>query len=305
VEVSEANKHESSKVEAYIPLPDDPRYSRVAARQGFEDIAVAYDRARPGYPGALFDALEAGCGLRASDRILEVGCGTGQATRSLAERGYEITGVELGEHLASLARENLGHYPNVTIEVGSFEDADLGSERFDLVFSATAFHWVDPEIGYAKAARVLEPGGHLALVTNAHVAGGTQDLIADAVQDIHRRIAPEVGPWQFATVSEVAGRASATSDIAELWSRVDRSFVPPPPVDHLFESPTVSRFPWTAVYDRDGYLAMLATQSIYVLMEPQRRGELLTSIGDVIDDRLDGHITKQYLAILAVARRRA
>ena len=67
----------------------------------------------------------------------------------------------------------------------------------------------------------------------------------------------------------------------------------------------MSRFPWTAVYDRDGYLAMLATQSIYVLMEPQRRRELLNSIGDVIDDRLDGHITKQYLAILAVARRRA
>ena len=125
-------------------------------------------------------------------------------------RGYEITCVELGEHLASLARENLGHYPNVTIEVGSFGDADFGSQVFDLVFSATAFHWVDPEIGYAKAARVLEPGGHLALVTDAHVAGGTQDLIADTVQDIHRSIAPEVGPWQFATVSE--GRGASVGD---------------------------------------------------------------------------------------------
>jgi SAM-dependent methyltransferase len=193
----------------------------------------------------------------------------------------------------------------VRIEVVSFEDADLGSELFDLVFSATAFHWVDPEIGYSKAARVLKPGGHLALVTNAHVGGGTQDLIADAVQDIHRRIAPEVGPWQFATVSQVAERALATGDIAELWSRVDRSFAPPPPVNHLFEEPTVSRFPWTAEYDRDGYLAMLATQSIYVLMEPERRRELLAGIGDVIDDRLFGQITKQYLAILATARKRA
>ena len=189
----------------------------------------------------------------------------------------------------------------MTITVASFEDADLGSERFDLVFSATAFHWVDPEIGYPKVARVLKPGGYLALVTNAHVAGGTQDLIADAVQDIHRRIAPEVGPWQFATVSQVADRAAATGDIAELWSRVDRSFVPPPVVNHLFEPPIVSLFPWMAEYDRDGYLAMLGTQSIYVLMDPEPRTDLLNGIGDVIDDRLDGHITKQYLAILATA----
>ena len=223
--VTDRHASDASKIEAYIPLPDDPLHSRARAREGFERIAVAYDRARPGYPSELFAVLDTECGLSASDRVLEVGSGTGQATRSLAERGYEVTCVELGENLASLARENLRRYPNVTITVASFEDADLGSERFDLVFSATAFHWVDPEIGHPKVARVLKPGGYLALVTNAHVAGGTQDLIADAVQDIHRRIAPEVGLWQFATVSQVAERAAATGDIAELWSRVDRSFV--------------------------------------------------------------------------------
>jgi SAM-dependent methyltransferase len=302
--VSESDERDAGKVEAYIPLPDDPRYSRVAAREGFEDIAVAYDRARPGYPAAMFDALEADCALRASDRILEVGCGTGQATRSLAAREFEITCVELGESLASLARENLARHTNVIVEVGSFEDAELGSQAFDLVFSATAFHWVDPHVGYPKAARVLRPSGHLALVTNAHVAGGTQDQIADDVQDLHRRIAPEVGPWQFATVADVRARATTTDDIAELWSRVDRSFVTPPRVAHLFERPKLSLFPWTADYDRDGYLAMLATQSIYVLMEPARRAELFAGMGDVIDDCLDGRITKQYLAILATARRR-
>jgi SAM-dependent methyltransferase len=295
---------DGSKVEVYIPLPDDPRYSRASAREGFERIAVAYDQARPGYPRALFAALDSECGLNASERILEIGCGTGQATRSLAERGCEIHCVELGENLAALARNNLGGYPNVTIEVASFEDADLGSEDFDLVFSATAFHWINPAIGYPKVARVLGPGGHLALVTNAHVAGGTQDFIADAVQDVHRAIAPEVGPWQFATITEVRERAAGSGDIAELWSRVDRSFVAAPRVDHLFEQPSVSLFPWTAGYDRDGYLAMLATQSIYILMEPERRDELLAGIGQVIDDYLDGHITKQYLAILGTARRR-
>jgi SAM-dependent methyltransferase len=297
---------DARKIEAYIPLPDDPRYSRVSARAGFERIAVGYDQARPGYPPALFAALDARCGLNASDRLLEIGCGTGQATRSLAQRGCEIHCVELGENLAALARDNLHGYPNVTIEVVSFEDAALRASGFDLVFSATAFHWVDPAVGYPKVAHVLRPGGCLALVTNAHVAGGTQDLIAEAVQALHARIAPEVGPWQFATVAQVADRAEAANgDIAELWSKVDRTFVAPPRIDHLFESPAVSLHSWIADYDRDGYLAMLATQSIYILMDPERRDELLAGIGQVIDERLDGHITKQYLAILATARRRA
>jgi SAM-dependent methyltransferase len=250
--------------------------------------------------------LDAGCGLKASDRILEIGCGAGQATRSLAERGCEIHCVELGASLAAIARDNLNGYPTVTIEVVSFEDAALEAEGFDLVFSATAFHWIDPAIGYPKVASVLRPGSYLALVTNAHVAGGTQDRIAEAVQELHRAIAPEVGPWQFASIAQVTARAEAANgDIAELWSRVDRSFVAPPPVDDLFEPPTVSLFPWTAEYDRDGYLAMLATQSIYVLMDPERRNGLLAGIGQVIDEHLDGHITKQYLAILATARKQS
>jgi SAM-dependent methyltransferase len=295
----------ASKIEAYIPLPDDPRYSRARAREGFERIAVAYDQARPGYPPALFAGLVSTCALDASHRVLEIGCGTGQATRSLAERGCEIRCVELGENLAALARHNLDGYPNVTIDVVSFEDADIGFEAIDLVFSATAFHWIDPTVGYPKVARVLRPNGYLALVTNAHVAGGTQDLIADAVQALQADIAPEVGPWQFATVAQVADRAEAAGgDIAELWSKVDRTFVAPPRVDHLFESPAVSLHPWMAEYDTDGYLAVLATQSVYILMEPERRDELFAGIGQVIDEHLDGHITKQYLAILATARKR-
>jgi SAM-dependent methyltransferase len=303
--MADAPNPRKGRTEAYIPLPDDPRYSRTSAREGFERIAVAYDQARPGYPPALFAALASTCGLNASDRVLEIGCGTGQATRSLAERGCEIRCVELGENLAALARDNLDGYPNVTIDVVSFEDADLAPEDFDLVFSATAFHWVDPAVGYQKVARVLRQSGCLALVTNAHVAGGTQDLIAEAVQALNGKIAPEIGPWQFATVAEVADRAAAASgDVAELWSKVDRSFVAPPRVDHLFEPPTVSLHPWLAEYDRDGYLAMLATQSIYILMDTTRRDELLAGIGHAIDEQLNGHITKQYLAILATARKR-
>jgi SAM-dependent methyltransferase len=101
--------------------------------------------------------------------------------------------VELGARLAALARDNLGGYANVTIEVNSFENAELGSGDFDLVLSATAFHWVDPRSAIRKSL-VFRPGGCLALVTNAHVAGGTQDVIAE----VFCRVSPEVATRRFA-----------------------------------------------------------------------------------------------------------
>ena len=122
------------------------------------------------------------------------------------------------------------------------------------------------------------------------------------MQNVHKVIAPEIGPWQFATVAQVTERAAQGGDIAMVWSRVDRNFAAPPSVVDLFEPPSVSVFPWIAEYDRDGYLSMLATQSI--LMEPERREALLTGIGEIIDEHLDGSITTQYLVILATARRR-
>ncbi|MGH9094334.1 MAG: maleylpyruvate isomerase N-terminal domain-containing protein, partial [Acidimicrobiales bacterium] len=121
---------------------------------------------------------------------------------------------------------------------------DLPAGAFDVVFSATAWHWIDPAVGYALAAHLLA-GGALALATNAHVAGGTQAEIATEVADLHARLCPEIGSWQFPTADTVAERALGGGTIAEVWARIDRSFETPPPVQALFEEPAVSTFKWT------------------------------------------------------------
>jgi 16S rRNA A1518/A1519 N6-dimethyltransferase RsmA/KsgA/DIM1 with predicted DNA glycosylase/AP lyase activity len=90
-------------------------------RDTFEEAPELYDRARPGYPGELFDDLERLAGLRAGSRILELGCGTGQATVSLARRGYEVVAVELGARLADVARRKLATFPTVTVVNSAFE----------------------------------------------------------------------------------------------------------------------------------------------------------------------------------------
>jgi SAM-dependent methyltransferase len=106
--------------------------------------------------------------IPAEGRILEIGCGTGQATIPFAQRGYKMICLDLGPALAAIAAQNCRPYPNVQIIVTSFEDFPATPDEFDLVISATAFHWIPAEIGYPKAARVLKDSGALAIFSNEH-----------------------------------------------------------------------------------------------------------------------------------------
>ncbi|MGO9853875.1 MAG: class I SAM-dependent methyltransferase [Acidimicrobiales bacterium] len=289
----------------HIPLPAGLSDPRSTARAVFDGIAALYDRARPSYPTRAVSELLDVCGVDGSSRILEIGCGTGQLTRHLAPTGAAIRCVEPGSALADIARANLAGFPNVDIATTTFEELEVSPRSYDVVVSATAFHWIDPSISFAKAADVLEPGGFLALMTNAHASGGshTDERIAQPVRDLHRRIAPEVGDWTFATAEEIRRNAEAGGDIAAVWSRVDRRFSESPEVSSSFGSPMVKTYPWIVTYDRDPYLEMLATQSSYALMEPAQREELLSGIGGLIDEVLGGMVTKQYVAVLAVAQK--
>src|SRR6266542_2001730 len=151
------------------------------------------DRARPGYPPALFDDLAALAGIGPGCRVLEIGCGTGQATVPLAERGCEIVAVEIGPHLAAVARRNLGRFLSAQVVTSAFEDWPLPPEPFDAVVSATAFHWLDPAVRVVKAADALCPGGALATIATHHIAGGTEDFFA-AVQACYERWDPATPP---------------------------------------------------------------------------------------------------------------
>src|SRR6266536_1127576 len=115
-------------------------------RATFDQVALLYDQARPGYPEQLFDDVVALSGITSHGRILEIGCGTGQATLPFARRGYPMVCVELGENLAAVARQRLADYPQVTVQTCAFEEWPLPERAFELVVSATAFHWIDPAV---------------------------------------------------------------------------------------------------------------------------------------------------------------
>ena len=160
-------------------------------RSTFNEDAERYDRARPRYPAQMFDDLAAAGLLPA--RVLEIGCGTGQATVALAERGYRIVAVELGTEMATVARRNLARFDSVEVVTAAFEDWPLPDEPFDVVFSATAFHWVDPAIRVPKSVDALRPGGVLATVSAEHIKGGSEAFFA-AAQDCYERFDPATPP---------------------------------------------------------------------------------------------------------------
>ena len=129
----------------------------------YDSVADDYEVARPGYPVGVFEAIEAYADFDAPPRVVEVGSGTGQATRQMAARGWTVDGIEPGPRLAATARAQVSSR-NTEFHVTRFEDALLEAGSFDLVAAATSWHWVDVDVAYRKAHSFLKANGTIALV---------------------------------------------------------------------------------------------------------------------------------------------
>lgn len=149
------------------------RDTRHRQRVLFDGIAEQYDAARPGYPAEVMDFVIATAGLGPDAAVLEIGCGTGQLTGWLVGSGFRVTAIDIGPSMIAAARQRL-HGSGVSFLVTSFENLVAPDAAFDLVISAAAFHWIDPEVAFSKSARLLRPGGWLALL-------GTDDRYDDPV----------------------------------------------------------------------------------------------------------------------------
>jgi SAM-dependent methyltransferase len=259
-------------------------------RTTFDEAASLYDEVRPGYPGDLFDDVVSLSGIPAGGRILEIGCGTGQATVPFARRGYRILCIELGDNMAAVARRNLEVYPQAEVRTGAFEEASLQEGAFDLAISATAFHWLDPSIAYPKAAGTLRDGGSLALLWNVHVHSDSSEEFFEAAQRIYEREAPEiVGPEDYKGLPRPHEIPDRTEEIQNT---------------NLFGSVTTRHYRWDVSYDSWGYLRVLSTYSGHRSLNDGTRRRLFRGLADLIDNGFDGRIVKGYLTTLYVARRK-
>jgi SAM-dependent methyltransferase len=265
---------------------------RELLRTTFDSAAQLYHHARPDYPEPLYDELVRVAGLRAGDRLLEVGCATGKATLPLARRDFTITCVELGAELAAQARRNLSGFGNVEVVTAPFETWRPGPAGFDLVFAATAWHWIDPAVKYQRAWAALRPGGHLAFWGATHVFPAGGDPFFAEIQDIYQEIGeglpPDLPPG---TAYPEPGQLPDSS--AEILA------------SGFFEDVEVRHFDWELSYDADGYIGLLDTFSGHIAMEGWQRDRLYGEIRRRLAARPDGRLRRGWGAVLNVATRRS
>jgi SAM-dependent methyltransferase len=167
----------------------------------------------------------------------------------------------------------------------SFEEWEPEMNSFDLVISATAFHWISPEIGYPKAAQVLRDTGYIAIFSNLHPTPYTGFF--QAVQSVYQSVVPE---W------EDSSKGPLTEDKIKFTENYINK-------TGLFEKVLIKRYYWTKEYTADQYIKLLHTYSNHRCLDQKRREKLFNDIRALIEDKYEGRIIRPYLTVLYIAKK--
>jgi SAM-dependent methyltransferase len=232
-----------------------------------------YDRTRAAYPREVVERVLAAA---PGPDFLDVGCGTGIEARQFRAAGRTVLGVEPDPRMADFARRT-----GVEVEVSTFEAWEPAGRTFDAVVSGTAWHWVDPVAGAAKAARVLRPGGVLAPFGHVHQLPPT---VAEALVAAYREVAPD-SPVRFTAPSGV----SVLDAYRGLYARA---------ADGIreaggFDEPVLWRHDWERAYSRDELLDLVPTSGGLTDLAPGPLAEVLAAVGAAVD-ALGGTVTLPY-----------
>ena len=250
----------------------------------FDGVAALYGGARPVYPEPLFDDIVAFAGLAATDRILEIGCGTGQATQGFARRGFSVLALDPGSDLIGIARENLADFPNIRLTTSTFEAWPGEAVAFKLALAAQSFHWVAPEIRFARTAAQLTPYGTLAVFGNVPLPPASP-------------LGPELARIYSQHAPSLAGPP------AEAWYLPDAPFATLLEETKYFGPVTHRCYPWSRTHSAASYTDLLRTLSGHRLLADEQREALLGAIAEAITAH-GGEFELRYETHLYLARRR-
>ncbi len=233
-------------------MSDEPAESPIPAdlARAFGAVAEIYDRGRPGYPAAAATWLMGG----EAKVVLELGAGTGKLTRELVDQGHAVFATEPDEAMLAVLRARV---PEVSAKVATAEEIPANDRSVDVVVVAQAFHWFDHEVALGEMARVLKPGGHVALVWNV----------------FDQRI-----PWVRRLV-DVVGEHPASSHASSDWL-----------ADHeLFEPAERTTFAFWQDVTRDVLVDIVASRSYVASLPQTERDATLDAVRALYDEYGRGH----------------
>ena len=263
------------------PSEDELHQHRQIA-ESFGSDAERYDRARPRYPDPMVERIVA---ASPGPDVLDVGCGTGIEARQFQAAGCMVLGVEPDARMADFARRT-----GVEVEVATFETWESAGRAFDAVIAGTAWHWVDPVAGAAKAAQVLRPGGRLAPF---HHVFQSPPEVMEALAKVYRRVVPD-SPFNLSsqlTRSALDAYQPLFAKIADGIREVGG-----------FSDPEQWRFDWEQSYTRDAWLDQMPTHGALTQLPPDKLAEVLEGVGAAID-AMGGSFTMHYATVAVTAAR--
>lgn len=255
-------------------------------RLAFGRVAELYESVRPSYPPEVVDELARHAGLEPGSRVLEVGAGTGKLTRMLGERGLAVHALEPDGAMAALARRACSSHPLVEVEQSGFETWEP-REPSDAIASAQAWHWIDPDVRYALAARALRAGGTLAAIWTH--PDWPSVALRDELRRVYRETAPDFAPG-FAMHPSTEDENIAGGWLADIGASPG------------FTSAQVIEHAWHLDYTAAGYARLIQTHQDHILLERPRKAPLLEAIQSAID-AAGGSIRIEYVTRLCLARR--
>lgn len=231
----------------------------------FNTAVDAYDRFRPTYPDALYRDLFSYMTTPPAPGMtaVEVGIGTGQATRPILDTGCTVTAIELGDQMADFVRRKYAHYPSFSCINCPFEDVPYTPSSHDLVYSASAFHWIPEEIGYRKVFDMLKPGGVFARFANHPYRDKGRPGLFEAMQKVYAVYMPNSKPGDEYSAEQAKTRA----DIAVRYGFADIEY-------HLYRR--------TREFSADDYIALLGTYSDHIAIPETRRSRFFSELHKVI-----------------------
>ncbi len=251
----------------------------------YSSIAEAYNRTRPRYPKQLINRIVELAKLTPNATILELGCGPGIATVEFAKLGFSMVSLEPSPEACELARENCARYPNVEIQNTTFEEWELGTNKFDAVIAANAFHWISPEIRCSKSATALKDNAVLILLWNKEPQPSYE--IYQWLNEVYQKQAPSVSRYENLETQEKTIRDFGKSIIDSAYFQ-----------DLLYEHLSCE-----VNYIIDDYLAMLSTLSPFIALEPKQRSSLFADLKEVLEQNCERDIQTSYISAFHLARK--
>lgn len=256
----------------------------------FDTVASTYEKLRPGYVTELYQTIFNYISIDENSNVLEIGSGGGQATAPMLTTGCQLTAVEYGEHFSELLKEKFKEFIRFSVITDKFENVQFEDNVFDLVFSASAFHWVPEEIGYNKVRNILKSGGVFARFANHPYRDKGKPELSKEIDEIydeyynkyHNKAKHEVLP----EYSEEQAKDRAL--IAEKYGFTDIQYA-------LFHR--------ERVFSAKEYIELLGTYSDHIAIEETIRIEFFSKIEEAIN-KYGGTITIYDTIDLQLARKR-